>query len=266
MNNQTKGQSLGRKLFLSTVMFLLKRRYRLVMIGEELLAKPGAKLVLLEHPAHIEPIILGVRAAQITDPVPVISEQFMSMPFFGDVLRSWNAVPVSDLKLGNRDPEVLTKMTQGMAKALEQGRTILLSPSGNIARSGYERIGNKQSTYTLMQQLPDPARVIGVRIYGFWGSMFSWAWEGKKPNFLHNALKAAFYLAVNLLFLMPKRTVTFEFVDITDAARTQATTDRWTFNQYLEDFYNANGPDPLTYIRHVWCWPLRKKAPTNLGE
>ena len=257
MSDQPK-KSWGWRLFLGTVMFLLRRRYRLTFENEALLAQPGAKLVLLEHPAHIEPIILGVRAAQVTNPVPVISEQFMKLPFFGRVLRSWDAIPVSDLKLGHRDPTVLTSMTDGMLEALKQGRTILLAPSGNIPRGPYERIGNKQSTYTLVSQLPENVRVIGVRIDGLWGSMWSWAWQDRKPNFLHNVLKGIGYLLANGLFFMPKRDVRFEFVDITEETLAQVTHDRWTFNQYLEDFYNANGPDTLRFVPHLFYWPGRK--------
>ncbi|HAA12139.1 MAG TPA: hypothetical protein DCE41_10745 [Cytophagales bacterium] len=254
------------KVLLGFFMFVLTRRYKLLISGKELLAAEGAKLVLLEHPSHIEPIIMGVMAAQVTDTVPVISEQFMRLPFFGDVLRAWNAVPVSDLKLGNRDPEVLTKITKGMTDALAQGRTILLAPSGNITRGPLERIGNKQSAYAVVSQVPDGVKVIGVRIDGLWGSMWSWAWEGKRPSFIYNMLKGGFYFFVNLIFFIPKREVRIEFVDITEEAKQQATTDRWTFNKYLEEFYNAKGPETLRYIRHFFFLPSWKKKPESVKD
>ncbi|MEL6537573.1 MAG: lysophospholipid acyltransferase family protein [Bacteroidota bacterium] len=247
------------RILLGIFMFILKRRYRLQIRQKELLEKTGAKLVLLEHPSHIDPIIMGVMAAQVTDTVPVISEQFMRLPVFGHILRSWNAVAVSDLKLGKRDPQVLTKITSQMTKALDEGRTILLAPSGQIAHGPTERIKNKQSAYALVSQLPNQVRVLGVRIDGLWGSIWSYAWQDKRPHFLYTFLKAMGYFFANLVFFIPKRELHIEFVDITEEALEWATTDRWTFNQHLEKFYNTHGPDELKYVKHFFFLPGQKK-------
>ena len=62
----------------------------------------------------------------------------------------------------------------------------------------------------------------------------------------------------NLIFFLPKRDVTYEFVDITEMTKEFAKEDRKTFNDYLENFYNANGIEEVKFIRHFFFLPLKK--------
>ena len=97
------------RAMLSFFSFMLARRYKLIVKGENLLHIPGAKLLLQSHQSHIDPQLLGVFIARRNGLVPVISEKFLRIPILGAILRSLNAVAVSDLKHGNRDPNVLKK-------------------------------------------------------------------------------------------------------------------------------------------------------------
>jgi len=250
---------------LSVFSFILSRRYTLNVKGINLLLEPGAKLLLQSHQSHIDPQLLGVFVAQRSGLVPVISEKFLRIPIIGSILRSLNAVAVSDLKHGNRDPHVLKKMFSKIMDALKQGKSVLIAPSGQIANGPVELIKNKQSAYALVSNLPDDVKVIGVRVSGLWGSMWSVAWKGKRPSFLFTLLKGIFYLITNLIFFLPKRQVTFEFVDLTEEAKLQAKSDRKTFNTYLEEFYNVNGAEEVTYIKHFFYFPkMKRKYPSNL--
>ena len=52
--------------------------------------------------------------------------------------------------------------------------------------------------------------------------------------------------------------MTYEFVDITEMTKEFAKEDRKTFNDYLENFYNANGIEEVKFIRHFFFLPLKK--------
>ncbi len=236
-------------------LFILTRRYKVNVKGVEHIQASGAKLILQSHPSHIDPQLLAVYIAQFCDFVPVISEKFLRIPVLGTILRSWNAVAVSDLKHGNRYPNVLKKVFSKVMEALEGGKSVLISPSGQIAESSLEKIKNKQSAHVLVSNLPDDVRVIGVRIGGLWGSMWSVAWMGERPSFIFGFLKGIFYILANFIFFLPEREVSFEFVDITEEALEQAKLNRRSFNTYLEDFYNANGPAEAKYIKHFFYAP-----------
>ena len=245
--------------------FVLSRRYKLNVKGLELLEQPGAKLLLQNHQSHIDPQLLGVYVAQRSNMVPVISEKFLGIPVIGSILRSLNAVAVSDLKHGNRDPDVLKNMFSKIMDALKEGHSVLIAPSGQIAQGPLEQIRNKQSAHALVSSLPDDVKVIGVRVTGLWGSMWSVAWKGNRPSFLLTLLKGIFYLLANLIFFLPKRRVNFEFVDITEEAKLQSQNARRTFNNYLQDFYNVAGPEEVRYIKHFFYFPKSKrKYPANL--
>lgn len=255
------------RAMLSFFSFLLTRRYNHNVKGEELLLEPGAKLLLQNHQSHIDPQILGVYIGRRSGLVPVISEKFLRIPVLGSILRSLNAVAVSDLKHGNRDPHVLTKMFSQIMDALKNGHSVLIAPSGQIANGPIERIKNKQSAHALVSKLPDNTKVIGVRISGLWGSMWSVAWMGTRPKFVIALLKGVFYIIANLIFFLPKRDIEIEFVDITEEAKLQSQLDRKSFNNYLEGFYNVNGPEEVKYIKHFFYFPkMKRKYPANLKK
>lgn len=265
MGVNKKKSSSSMKAMLSFFRFVLSRRYIIKVKGESLLYEQGAKLLLQNHQSHIDPQLLAVYVAQRNGLVPVISEKFLRIPLIGYILRSWDAVAVSDLKHGNRDPNVLKNMLTKIKDALKKGKSVLIAPSGALAQGPVERIKNKQSAHALVSDLPDDVKVIGVRINGLWGSMWSIAWMGKRPDFLKTLLKGIFFIIANLIFFMPKREVTFEFVDITEEAKLKSKSDRKSFNTFLEEFYNINGPEEVNYIKHFFYFPkTKRKYPINL--
>lgn len=224
-------------------------------------------LMLPNHQSHIDPQLMAVIVAQYCEFVPVVSERFLKIPIISSFLKEWNAVAVSDFRGGNRDPNVLKNIFSQVMNALNKGRSVIIYPSGTITFTPTEKIRNKQSAYVIVSDLPENARVIGVRIRGLWGSMWSVAWMGERPSFILTYLKGVFFFFANLIFFVPKRDVSFEFVDITDEAKKMAQSDRATFNTFMEDFYNINGPEQVTYIKHLFFFPKsRRKLPKNLSE
>ena len=245
--------------------FILTRRYRITIKGMDMLEAPGAKLFLPNHQSHIDPQLIAVIAAQHCDFVPVVSESIVKIPVISYFLKKWNVVSVSDIKRGNRDPDVLKNICSKVIDALKRKKSVIIYPSGQISHTPNEKIHNKQSAFVIVSSLPKNTKVIGVRISGLWGSMWSVAWMGERPSFILTFLKGIFYFFANLIFFSPKRDVTFEFIDITDKAKEMASTDRRSFNNYMEEFYNDNGPEKATYIKHFFFFPKSKrKYPANL--
>lgn len=245
--------------------FVLSRRYRVNIEGLDLIKTPNGKLILPNHVSHVDPQMLAVEIYKYAWVVPVVSERFFKIPVVGFFMRKWEAVPVADFRRGNKDPNVMKNIFAGVNDALAKGRNCIVYPSGELANGGFEKIKNKQAAHVIVSDLPEDAQVIGVRIKGLWGTMWSKAWSGKQPNFLKCYLKAIFYWFANFIFLCPKRNVTLEFVDITKNAKLQAQNGRKVFNEFLEDFYNANGEEDPVYIKHFFYFPRSKrKLPPNL--
>ena len=214
-----------------------------------------AKLILPNHQSHVDPMLIAVIIEKYCDFVPVVSENYLKIPIIKYCLKSWNAIAVSDLSAGSKDTDVLKKISSQVQDALNKRMSVILYPSGQITRTPIEKIYNKQSAYKIVSNLPENTKVIGVRISGLWGSMWSVAWIGKQPNFVLTFLKGIFYFFANFIFFLPKRTVTFEFVNITEEARLKAMMNRGAFNSFMGEFYNVNGPEIATYIKHVFYLP-----------
>jgi len=245
--------------------FILSRRYRITLTGEELLKEKGSKLLLPNHQSHIDPQLIALEAYKYSEITPVVNARFYKIPVIKFFLRKWGAVAVSDLKSGNRDPNVLHNIFSGVLDALAEGKTVIIYPSGTIQETGIERVKNKQAAHKICSELPEGTKVIGLKITGLWGSTFSYAWTGNRPKFLPAFAKGMGYFFANLIFLSPKRDVTFEFVDITDETISQAKNDRRTFNKYLEEFYNQKGEQEPLYIKHFFFYPKSKrKKPKNI--
>jgi len=253
------------KLYRIFFNFLITRRYRITIIGEELLKKEGGKLVLPNHQSHVDPQIIGIKFYKFVHIVPVVNESFFKIPVVSFFFKKWGAIPVAEFKKGNRDPNVLKNIFANVNKALAEGKAPILYPSGQLQDIGIETIKNKQGAYAVVANLDENSRVLGVRVKGLWGSTFSKAWTGEQPPFLPVFLKGIFYMFANLIFFCPKRDVSLEIVDITDEAIKQAKNDRKIFNTYLEKFYNVNGIEEPTYVKHFFFLPKRKRVlPENI--
>jgi 1-acyl-sn-glycerol-3-phosphate acyltransferase len=245
--------------------FVLSRRYKVDMVGLDLIKTSKGKLILPNHVSHIDPQMIATYVNRYTWVVPVVSERFFKIPIVGWLMRKWEAVPVADFRRGNRDLNVMKDIFKGVNEALSQDRSCIVYPSGELADGGFEKIRNKQAAHNIVSGLPEGVKVIGCRVQGLWGSMWSKAWKGRLPKFLPTYLKGVFYWFANFIFFCPKRNVTIEFVDITENAKLQAQNGRKVFNDFLEDFYNANGEEEPVYVKHFFYFPKpKRKLPPNL--
>ncbi len=240
------------KFITFTIRVLVRFRYKIRIKGEEVFQNNSPALILPNHQALIDPVILLSHLYRYTTITPVIAEKYFDIPISKTFFQYLGAIRVSDLESGNRDTQVLKVITRSVIKGLKRGNNIVLYPGGQIAGQGYEKIFNKKSAWHIVRKFPDDAMVVGVRISGLWGSMFSKARTGKSPDFFVQLLKGMFYVLANLLFLVPKRTVTLEFEDLTVSAKNVSAEGQKPFNNYLEEFYNLRGEEKTLYLKHYF--------------
>ncbi len=231
---------------------ITKLRYRVVLKGCDVIGKYNSILFLPNHQALIDPIILIAHIYRYKTVLPAISSIYYDFFLFKPFFKNLGAIRVSDLEKGSRDVHVLKDISRAILKGLRRGKSMVLYPSGQIANQGFEKIANKKSAHLLVSKLPENSSVIGVRIHGLWGSMWSKAKTGKTPDFLRQFLKSVFYICINLVFFLPKRKIEIEFVDITVDARENAKNGRKEFNLFLEQFYNIKGEEPPLHVPYFF--------------
>ncbi len=249
------------------VNWLLRRRYRIsITKGKELLEGGGPRLYLPNHPAEVDPIILMSEILKYHNASPMISAMYYNLPIVKSLMKRIGAVAIADLDRGVRDVTVMDKIREGAQTAYKAGNSILLYPAGQLRSQGYEKIFNKQSAYALVKEAPDNVKIIGVRIYGLWGSIWSRAWIGVSPSFFKVFFKSIFFYISNLILFMPKRNIEIEFIDINAEARQKANSlTRREFNIFLEELYNVKGEEKARFIKHHFLCPkLKRKLPKNI--
>jgi len=254
------------------IRLLLRCRYKITVKGSEILQKNAPILFLPNHQALIDPVILLSHIYRFTTAIPVISEKYYDMPFVNWYFKRMGAVRVSDLENGSRDTHVLKSITRSVSTEFQRNTNVVIYPSGQLAAQGYEKIFNKKAAYHIVNTIPDNVQIVGVRITGLWGSMFSKAKTGKSPNFSVQILKSFFYVLANLLFFAPKRFVSLEFEDITSIAKENAIQGQKPFNLFLEEFFNLHGEEAVLFLKHIFYLPHHKsknllaQSPKSMGS
>ena len=131
---------------------------------------------------------------------------------------------------------------------LKQDQSILLYPQGALARQGFQVIRGKKTAYYLVKEAPQKTQFFTISIKGLWGSRSSYARTGKSPNLFLFLLKGLFFTIINLIFFIPKRTVTINIENATKDLQNQAKKGLDPFNTFLEEKYNAKGEEKLQYL------------------
>ena len=203
------------------VKFFFHWHYDIQVTGEELLRDPSTHLVLPNHSAYIDPLILFSEEWWL--PIcPLTDELFMRHWFYGYILRKADAIEVPDLNKSAMSREegaaAAGQLSRIVIDSLAAGKQICFYPSGHVKTIDREHIGNRRMAYEVCRELPAGVRVILCRMRGLETSRWSklkpkkWKW---------------------------RRTVTLHFEDHTADVRTWAETlDRRAFNEKLESWYN----------------------------
>ena len=203
------------------IKFFLHWHYDVRITGEELLRDNSVHLVLPNHTAYMDPLILFSELWWL--PIsPMADELFMRHWLYGRVLRLGDAIEVPDLNKSAMSREegaaAASQPSRIAIDSLAQGKQICFYPSGHVKTIDKEVIGNRRMAYEVCKELPQGVRVILCRMRGLESSRWSrlkpkkWKW---------------------------RRTVTLHFEDHTDELRRWAQTlDRRAFNEKLENWYN----------------------------
>ena len=216
-------------------------RYRVEIDGLKSVAQDKPLLVLPNHPAMVDPMLVGVTFWK-TPLKPLSDELFFHTGIVAPhVLKTLGAVAVPDLRK-HRTAQGAT-IARGLGdivkSTLEDGGNVIFYPSGHIqTESEHEDIGTRQLAYNMCGDLPEGVRVICVRTRGLWGSI--WSRKGRKtsPSFVPTFIKSVFLWFFWSPFV-PRRRVTMHVEDMTDRVKEWSKLTRLEFNRKLEEWYNA---------------------------
>ena len=206
--------------------FFFHWHYDIRVSGEETLRDGSVHLVMPNHTAYVDPLILFSEEWWL--PIcPMGDEYFMRHWLYGYILRKADAIEVPDLVNGERlkvkgEREMMAQAAGQLSRiaidSLAAGKQICFYPSGHVKTVDKEIIGNRRMAYEVCKELPAGVRVILCRMRGLESSRWSklrpkqWKW---------------------------RRTVTMVFEDHTEDVRQWAQTlDRRAFNEKLENWYN----------------------------
>lgn len=205
------------------VKFFFHWHYDVRVKGEEFLQDGATHLVLPNHTAYIDPLILFSEEWWL--PIsPMVDELFMRNKFYGHILKKADAIEVPDLNKSAMSREegaaAAAQLSRIAINSLAVGKQLCFYPSGHVKTIDKEVIGNRRMAYEVCRELPAGVRVILCRMRGLESSFWSklkpkeWKW---------------------------RRTVTMQFEDHTEDVLLWASNlDRKAFNEQLENWYNEN--------------------------
>jgi len=231
--------------------FLLWLRYRVRTQGlDKVAALKGPTLILPNHPAFIDPLIVYTRTFASKRPRPMLLVEHFKGFFLGALMRLLNAAEVPPLgQFDAKAKEKARKAIQDVIDGLKRGENFVMWPSGKLMRDGLEHLGQAAALTEILRAVPE-VNVVVVRTRGLWGSWASYAYTGKLPDLVGSIPAAIGWVLANLLFFMPRRTVTqvYEVVDKSQLPPLEV--DR--INPWFEAWYNALGQEKPTFVRYHW--------------
>jgi acyl-CoA synthetase (AMP-forming)/AMP-acid ligase II/1-acyl-sn-glycerol-3-phosphate acyltransferase/acyl carrier protein len=235
---------------------ILSLRYSISIEGLENINAQQSVLVLPNHPAEIDPVIITTYLWDLLRPRPVVLETMYKLPVIKSVMQRIRAIPMADMDFesGPYKRRRIMRTLEHIATALNQGDNILLYPSGRLSVTGEEKLGGASGVQSILNLAPQ-TNVAVVRIHGLYGSIFSKAPSGGiTPDVFKTFRKASTILLQNLLFFSPRRAVSIEITF--NPPEFPRYGDTLAINKYLEDIYNSPTPEKPTavsysFIRHT---------------
>src|SRR5262245_52508014 len=244
--------------------FVLSLRYRVRLRGLDAVGKlQGPVLVLPNHPAYVDPLLVLTCLFRPLHPRPLLYEGTFKNPLFRPLMPLLDALRVPDLEQASLEARSRTaEAIEGVKDALRQGQHVILWPSGHLQRTGVEKLGAARTVSDVLREVPQ-AQVVLVRTRGLWGSRFSWGWDGNRPPLGKRLVQGAGWLLANLLFFAPRRDVTITLEPV-DRSRLPGL-DREVLNPWLEKWYNADPEAPTFVPVHFLFGPRSREFPTFQG-
>lgn len=233
-----------RSVLLCVGRWIFARRYKVTVDGLEVLedikASNSTVLVLPNHPAMVDPMLVGVTFWK-TPLKPLSDESFFKAGIVAPrVLKTLGAVPVPDLRK-NRSragASIARGLGDIVKNTLKDGGNVIFYPSGHIqTESEREDIGTRQLAHNICGDLPPEVRVIGVITRGLWGSIWSRKNRTTSPAFVPTFIKSVLLWFFWSPFVRRRR-VDMHIEDITSSVVEWSKLSRLEFNAKLNDWYN----------------------------
>jgi long-chain-fatty-acid--[acyl-carrier-protein] ligase len=235
---------------------VLSLRYRVKVTGLEKLRGLKKTIILPNHPAYVDPILVFRTVWPALRPRPMLFEGMFKNPLLFWVPRVLDAVAIPDLSehsVAAREQAQLA--IQGVIEGLRQGSNHILWPAGHVWHEGREKLGAARSLAEVLAAVPE-ANVVVVRTRGLWGSSFSFAQTGSAPKLPRALLRGAGILLANLLVLAPRRRVEITVEKLERAALPGNTREQ--LNAYFEAWYNAPGPETPKFVPYHFALGRRE--------
>jgi len=230
---------------------LLRLRYRVRIEGMEAILAKGNKGILLlpNHPAYVDPVILLTNFFPYLRPHILADKDNMARPVVRRLVDRIGIKPIPDPALhhGPAAQAEVAQVIQHSIDELRRGENYMLYPAGHIYLSRFEDLGGNSAVETILAKAPE-ARVVLIRTTGLWGSSFSKAVD-RRPDWGKCFQRGALALLANFLFFGPRREVRIEMVEPADFPRSQG---RVAMNRYMEAFYNQNAPGARYVPYTIW--------------
>jgi len=248
-----------KSLLIFLARLVLKTRYKVKLENPEILKYDGPSLIFPNHVALVDPMIVYSFLYPYVKLSPLASRKYYDKAGFKQIMQLFDTIPIEDLQQW-WDKEQIQKSLDDVIKWLKTNKHILIYPSGQIYRQGFEVIRWKQIAYNVCNLMPENTKVFWLRTRWLWGSMYSMSWDNGQTPLWKLFLLWILFIFANLFFFLPKRKVSIEIVDITDKVNTYKNMTLNEFNGFLENFYNND----LDWFRNdnEW-WKIGKNQKIN---
>lgn len=241
------------RLFLSFVARgLLWLRYRVKITGlTKVRALKGPTLILPNHPALVDPVLVMSQTVPALDPRPMLFTGNFQGLVMGSLMKVLNAAEVPPLEqFDAKAREKAAQAIRDVIDGLNRGENYLMWPSGRLQRDGLEYLGSAIALTEILRAVPN-LNVVLVRTRGLFGSMASYAPTHSLPNMNRCVVRAIGWLLANMLFFMPRRPVT-QVYEILDRSKLPPTLEVDQVNRWFEAWYNAEGREEPTFVPYHW--------------
>jgi long-chain-fatty-acid--[acyl-carrier-protein] ligase len=248
---------------LAKVIFALRYRVR-VRGWEKLRGLKGPVLMLPNHPAYVDPMLVLLTFWPSLRIRPLLAEGMFRNPLFYPFMKLVNAVRVPEMDQASAEARARAEQAvQEVIEGLRRGENYVLWPAGRARRSGTEVLGGARAASEILKAVPD-ATVLLVRTRGLWGSRFSYARTGKAPSFGKQLLAGLGWMLASLFVFLPRRRVTMT-VEVLDRSQLPGL-ERQQLNPWLEKWYNAEGPEEPVFVPyHLFLGPRTYEYPRATG-
>ncbi|MDQ7823135.1 MAG: AMP-binding protein [Candidatus Eremiobacteraeota bacterium] len=241
-------------------------RYRVRVTGLEKVKGHLAKtLVLANHPSLSEPVITIATLWPVLRVRPMLYSVNFQHPLLRWIMKALDAVEVPVMEnLSAEAREGAGKAVQQVIEGLRSGENIVMWPAGKIYRQPYERLGGASALAEILRAVPD-ARIVVIRTRGMWGSMFSYAYNGRNPD-IPRCLRAGLrFLITSLVFFGPRREVEVTVEEIERSALPGF--EKEQVNPFFDQWYNSPGPEEPVYVPyHAFLAPRSYQFPALISE